>query len=496
MLIAQDQTNNRHDLEVLVKSRVPIIVVESHEERRVIELFRRMLISLGKPLFAWTVTEGMHRLDIELDPQRHNAPPEDALRHIKATSQPGVYLLLDFHPYMQEPLIVRLLKEIAQAYVEVPHTLVLVSHALEVPAELRHLCADYALSMPNPDELDAMIRGIADEWSVAHQRRKVRTDRQTLDLIIRNLTGLTLADARRVARMAIYNDGALTRDDLPQIARAKYELFAREAVLSLEVERVDFDQVAGLAALKTWLTQRKGAFRGDPALRGIDAPKGVLLTGVQGCGKSLAARAAAGLWEVPLLRLDFGALYNKFHGETERNLREALKTAEVMAPCVLWIDEIEKGIATDAHDSGTSKRVLGTLLTWMAERAGAVFIVATANDIQALPPELIRKGRLDEIFFVDLPAEAVRRQVFEIHMARRGHDPSGFDTVLLARLTGGFSGAEIEQAVVAAMYTAHAHNGRLDTAAEIDATRPLSVVMSERIAALRAWAAERAVPAD
>jgi SpoVK/Ycf46/Vps4 family AAA+-type ATPase len=234
----------------------------------------------------------------------------------------------------------------------------------------------------------------------------------------------------------------------------------------------------------------------------LPAPKGVLLLGVQGAGKSLAAKCVAGAWQLPLFRMDFGALYQKYHGETEKNIRDALAVANAMQPCVLWMDEIEKGIAGDKSgesDGGVSKRVLGTLLTWMNDRASRVFLVATANDVSQLPPELLRKGRFDEIFFVDLPQAPSRVEILRIHFTRNKQDPAKFDLAALAAACDGFSGAEIEQAIVAAMYEAHAEKKPLDTAmvaAEMKRTRPLSVVMAEKVAALRAWARERAVSAD
>jgi SpoVK/Ycf46/Vps4 family AAA+-type ATPase len=278
---------------------------------------------------------------------------------------------------------------------------------------------------------------------------------------------------------------------------AKYELLNRSGVLSYEHDTAKFADVGGLDRLKTWLKQRKPAFDGSAA--GLEPPRGLLLLGVQGCGKSLAARAAAGIFQVPLLRLDFAAVYNKWHGESERNLRDTLKTAELMAPCVLWIDEIEKGVATGDGDSGTSRRALGTFLTWLAEKKSSTFVVATANDIAALPPELIRKGRFDEIFFVDLPRAKVRAQIFAIHARRRALQLSPAELDQLVAASDGFSGAEIEQAVVSALYSAHATKEAPSAAhvlRELEATRPLSLVMAERIAALRAWAAERTVPAD
>ena len=247
------------------------------------------------------------------------------------------------------------------------------------------------------------------------------------------------------------------------------------------------------------MSHRRPAFRGDESAAHLDAPKGILLLGVQGCGKSLAAKATAGIFGVPLLRLDFGAVYDKYHGETERKLRESLKTADVMSPCVLWIDEIEKGIAGRGGETGTTQRVLGTFLTWMAERQSKAFVVATANDISTLPPELVRKGRFDEIFFVDLPDEKTRHSILGIHLTNRGQPLKQFDLDQLAKATDGFSGAEIEQAIVSSLYAAHAKSEPLATAhllTEFAETRPLSIVMEERISAMREWAAGRTVPCD
>jgi SpoVK/Ycf46/Vps4 family AAA+-type ATPase len=318
-----------------------------------------------------------------------------------------------------------------------------------------------------------------------------------LEAFTQNLIGLTLADARRLVRNAIADDGAITDQDVEGLRQAKYELLNQGGVLSFELDTVAMEDVAGLHNLKRWLTRRRPVFLAADPPPGLDAPKGVLLLGVQGAGKSLAAKAVAGAWQVPLLRLDFATLYNKYYGETERNLRESLKTAGMMAPCVLWIDEIEKGLASD-QEGGPSRRILGTLLTWMAERKDRVFFVATANDIESLPPELLRKGRFDEIFFVDLPDPEVRRVILRIHLNKRGQDSEKFDLDDLAAASEGFSGAELEQAVVSALYTAHADQQELATKhirAELEQTRPLSVLMAEDIAYLRTWAAERTVPA-
>jgi SpoVK/Ycf46/Vps4 family AAA+-type ATPase len=279
--------------------------------------------------------------------------------------------------------------------------------------------------------------------------------------------------------------------------RAKYELLNRGGVLSYEYETARVADLAGFRNVKLWLQQRRAAFGGERP-RGLDAPKGMLLIGVQGCGKSLAAKTAANVFGVPLLRMDFGALYNKYHGETERNLRESLSTAEVMSPCVLWLDEIEKGLATGHDESGTARRVLGGLLTWMAERKAQVFLVATANDVDELPPELVRKGRFDEIFFVDLPTPAARAEILTIHLGKRGLRSRDADLKELAGATEGFSGAEIEQGIVSALYAAHAVGEEPKLAhflGEFMKTRPLSVLMAERVSALRDWAKDRTVPA-
>jgi SpoVK/Ycf46/Vps4 family AAA+-type ATPase len=490
------------ELTILLRSRIPLLVIESRDETRVLGLLTALSTRIARsspmPMFQWTVTDGLKRIDVDLGgAQRHNAAPLDVLRHIRATQSPGVYILVDFHPFLGDPVHVRLLKDICLAYEQVPRTVVLLSDAVNLPHELEHFSARFEVSVPDRKERRILIEQVAKEWLQVNPGARMQADRRALDLLVENLGGLTTADTRRLARKAIFDDGALSQTDLPAIMQAKYELLNRSGVLSYEHDTAKFADVGGLDRLKAWLKQRKAAF--DGSTTGLEPPKGLLLLGVQGCGKSLAARAAAGIFQVPLLRLDFAAVYNKWHGESERNLRDTLRTAELMAPCVLWIDEIEKGVATGDGDSGTSRRALGTFLTWLAEKKSSTFVVATANDIAALPPELIRKGRFDEIFFVDLPQAGVRGQIFEIHAGRRGLKLTPADLQRLIVASEGFSGAEIEQAVVSALYSAHATRetpGAVHVLRELEATRPLSLVMAERIAALRAWAAERTVPAD
>lgn len=488
--------NSVNDLAVLIRSRVPIILVETGDELRALAVFQRLAARIGQPVMRWSVTTGLQRLDLNLQPQAHAREPAQALGQIKATGNPGIYLLLDFHPYLEDPAHVRMIKEIALGYGDAVHTLVFISHSLKLPADLRTLTARFELSLPGPEALTQQVREEAQLWARAHPGRKVKTDERTLDRLLAQLGGLTASDAGRLIRNAIQDDGAITESDLPEVMQAKYHLLDQGGALSFELDTAQFGEIGGLDRLKRWLQQRRDIFLAPDAA--LDPPRGILLIGVQGGGKSLAAKAVSGLWHLPLLRLDFGTLYNKFFGETERNLRNALNTAEAMAPCVLWVDEIEKALASGDYDSGTSKRVLGTLLTWMAERRAPVFLVATANRIDQLPPELIRKGRLDEIFFVDLPDSATREQIFAIHLGKRRHAPAHFDLPRLASACEGFSGAEIEQAVVAGLYLAREQGKALDIdhlLTELARTRPLSVVMAEQLAALRAWAAERTVPA-
>lgn len=488
--------NDLHELELLLRSSTPVIVIETVEEVRLLQLLKHLSPRLPQPLFQWSVTEGVRTLGLSIDPQEHTAGPTEALRYIKGMARPTCFVMLDFHPYLQDPVHVRLVKEIAQGFEFMPRTLVFVSHAFEIPREIKHFAVRIELRLPNREALIALVQEEIQSWQTRRRGSLVRIDQNAMDRLVENLLGVNFTDARRIIRNAIEHDGAITHNDLPEVMRAKYQLIEQEGIIAFEYDTARFADIGGLNHLKQWLLQRQVAFSGQAGT--LDTPRGLMLIGVQGCGKSLAAKAVAGTFGVPLLRLDFGALYNKYIGETEKNLRQALKTAEVMSPCILWMDEVEKGIAPSDGDEGSSRRVLGTLLTWMAERKARVFIVATANEIERMPPELIRKGRLDEIFFVDLPELETRREIFSIHLRRRNLAPSRFDLGSLAKASGGFSGAEIEQSIVSAMYAAQSQNLDLNTGhilQELHHTRPLSVVMEEHIQELRDWAAERTVPA-
>jgi len=485
------------DLELLILGHSPILQIESHEEKRALDLLVRIATSIGIPAYQWSATEGLKRLDIDLGIQRHNAAPDDVLGHIKSADSAGIYILLDFESYIKEPMNTRYIKEIAMKFDGSRNKLVFISHEIDMPASLHHSVARFELSLPDKKAIARLVYEESIKWQ-KDSWKKVTADDKTVSRLVQNISGMTFKDARRLIRNTIVDDGVISNDDLPEVMKAKYELLNRDDVVSFEYDTARFSEVGGMNKLKQWLHQRESIFQNKEAHPGLDRPRGLLLLGVQGCGKSLAAKAIAGIWKVPLLRFDFAALYNKFIGESESNLRASLRTAEVMEPCVLWIDEIEKGVS-GGNDDGTSKRILGAFLTWLAENKSYVFVVATANQIDDLPPELIRKGRFDEIFFVDLPDEEIRKSIFSIHLEKRQIGVSGLDLKALAMASEGFSGAEIEQVVVSALYVVHPEGEQMTSQHlfdEIQATRPLSVVMSEQINTLRQWAADRTVPVD
>ncbi len=486
------------DLEAIIRSRTPLVAVESNEEPQIVQMVRQIGRRLQLKAYRWTVTEGLQAFDPCDQPNHSVLKSQELLNYIRTEGQNCLFVLLDFHPYLQDAVHMRQLKDIALTYQKHYSTVVLVGYSLQVPEELKPYVAYLRMPLPTLDELRGIVVDVAGEWGERNGRREVQTTNKALDLLVRNLVGLTATDARRLAMKAV-EDGVISESDIPEVLRAKYELLGGDALLSFEYDTARFSDIGGMQRLRNWLEMRKSFFLGDD--NSLDPPRGMLLLGVQGCGKSLAAKAAAGIFGVPLLRLDFGVLYNKYYGETERNLRRALETAELMAPCVLWMDEIEKAIAHSAsdEDGGVSRRLLGALLTWMAEKKKPVFLVATANDIAQLPPELIRKGRFDEIFFVDLPSDPHRREILSIHLRKRNLDPAQFDMAALAVATDGFSGSEIEQAIVSAIYTARAQGrgvAQEDLLEEMKQTRPLSVIMSERVEALREWAAQRTVRCD
>ncbi len=488
-----------NELLTLVRSRYPLVGVETYEEERLEAILGDVAAELGVPLWRWDTLNGLVHTGTG-NGMYNTARPDQLLSYLSASAGDGLYLLKDLHHRLSDPIIQRSLLDASGSFKQDRRCLFLTAPRLDIPPALEKEVMVIGLALPDTDEIKRLIYR-----TVAGLRggRSVRIEMtpEQLERLINALQGLTLEEAERAMVQVVLEDRRLDPGDIDRVLELKQKTLMRDMLLDFIPSSQDLGDVAGLDNLKAWLDRRRGAFTRKAREFGLDVPRGILLLGVQGCGKSLCAKAVAREWNLPLLRLDPGRLYDKYMGESERKLRQAMATAEAMAPAVLWIDEIEKGLGGSSSgevDGGLSHRMLGTFLSWLQEKQAAVFVIATANDISALPPELIRKGRFDEIFFVDLPDEAARRLIFAIQLRRRSRDPARFDLDTLARAAEGFSGAEIEQVVVGALYSAFTDTRALTTGhllRELEGTRPLSVMMREKVEALREWARERTVPA-
>jgi len=487
------------DLSLLLRSRHPLIACETIEEQRFEALVRAVSSELTIPFWSWSAASGLSPAHPE-DADK-SAELAFALRLIRRTTGEGTWLLKDPLPHLEAPATLRLLRETAQEFAGSSRTIVLVGPSMPTKPELEDVQVRFEFALPGPEELRELLTRVARRFSRENPTAKVALTRQDADGIVADLQGLTMFEAERALSRAVVEDNALTVADRPRIRETKKTLVEGGGLIEFVPAPGGLDQLGGLETLKRWIATRRVGFLPEAGQRPLDPPKGILLLGVQGCGKSIAAKAVAATWGLPLLALDAGKLLAPFIGESERNLRDALRRVERMAPCVLWIDEIEKAFASgrsSESDGGVSKRLVGALLTWMQERASKVFLVATANSVSELPPEMMRKGRMDEVFFVDLPGAPARAEIFRLHLGRRGEDPSKFDLATLARESDGFSGAEIEQAIVSALYEARSGRFPLDTNAilvTMRSTRPLSVLRAESIDALRSWASGRCVQA-
>ncbi len=485
------------DLRLLLASRHSLIVAEMDDEQRFMRILRGAAQAVGYPVWTWSVTHGLARDCME--PQMGTTDPRKALDFIGSLTDSGVFVMADVHAAFGDPVVVRRIKEIGQQ-ARAGQTLVLTGPTAQVPQELVGLALPWTLEPPTREELAALVRRTVDDLAV--RGFPVAVDAKGMEELIDAVRGLTLPEAERLVLQAAIREDRLDDESVAWIRGAKAELLEANGVLELVATDLGgLEHVGGMGALKEWLRVRGRAF--EPAAHdfGLDPPRGLLLTGVPGCGKSLVAKTLARTWAVPLVLLDPARLYGAYVGESDTRLASALATVEAMAPAVLWVDEIEKGFATGAAagDAGVSQRVLGTFLRWMQERPAGVLLVATCNAVEALPPEFLRRGRFDEIFFVDLPGPAEREEILRVQLARRRRDPTVFDLGALAAATDGFSGAEIEGAVVAGLYRAYADGHDLSTdgiLAEIRATTPLSRTRAEDVARLRAWSAGRAVPAS
>ncbi|UCF87505.1 MAG: AAA family ATPase [Nitrospiraceae bacterium] len=492
--------DNIRDLEVLINSHYPIIYIETFEEKRVETLVLEVAFKMGLPLFIWSATTGLARFGSE-KPAYNTKSPHDSLSFIHSSSLEAVYLLKDLHNYLQDSLVVRKLRDICQSFHQRRRSLILTAPSFSVPFELKKETIHFEISLPDTEELTSLVKRVLKD--IAGKRKiSVKLDSLKMNDFVQNLKGLTLTEAERVLTRAIIDDDILDTNDLSSILKIKKQKIDQSGILEYFPREESFSEIGGLDNVKQWLRMRHRAFTDEARDFGLDSPKGILLLGVQGCGKSLIAKAVAMEWGLPLLKLDTGRLYNKYIGETEKNLREAIRLSESLSPVVLWIDEIEKAFAgslSHTEDGGVSSRILGTFLSWLQEKKNPVFVVATSNDISKLPPELLRKGRLDEIFFVDLPTSAEREMIFSVHLKKRKRNPEDFDISSLVQKSEGFSGAEIEQSIVSSLYTAFSESQKLNTSLivkELENTYPLSVTMKEKVERLREWAKGRAVQAN
>lgn len=495
-----DQTR----LESLLNARHPCVSIITYEEDHALAAIRHVAVEQEADLWVWSVTQGLRdgliAGSLALPETEH---PAAALFHIGRTgyARKSIFAMLDLAGHLKDERTLRTLREAIDRMYQTRCMLLLIDQRDDLPPVIARTATRLELSYPSEQELDLLIRSTLREINEEH-RIHVDLSRRELQQIVRNLRGLTRRQAKQAIVEAVIHDRRLDVSDLELILRYKRRALSGYGLLEYVETPTSLDQIGGLKHLKAWLEKRRLALTDEAVHFGIDPPRGVLMLGVQGAGKSLSAKAVATAWQRPLLRMDAGALYDRYIGESERRLREALQQAQMMAPVILWIDEIEKAFASTASqssDGGLSKRMFGTLLTWMQEHTSQVFLIATANDIEALPPELLRKGRFDEIFFVDLPDSEARRQIFAIHLRKRRREPDQFDLHALTAAADGFSGAEIEQAIIAGLHEAFAQQRELttdDILWALETSPPLSVTMAEKVHTLRAWAESRCVPAD
>ncbi|MDJ0521514.1 MAG: AAA family ATPase [Planctomycetota bacterium] len=489
----------RREIELLVRSRLPFLAVHGADEERIEQLLTGAARSLDMPFYVWTLTRGLLRAG-SLRALQRGKTLDEALEAAVRMQSEALFLFKDLQRWLDDPATVRRLLDVGRHFGSDRRTLVLAGPDIDLPPTLRHLCATWRLPRPSADDLHALARRVVQDFSLSVPVQ-VALDDEGFERLVDSLKGMTWTEAEHALRRCVADDLVLSGDDVAGVLEAKRRVLHEGGVLEYVPVEESLGQVGGLENLKRWLMLRRDALTDEARAFGLPPPKGVLLLGVQGCGKSLVAKAIAHDWGLPLLRLEAGRIYDKYIGESDKNLEEALSTAEHMAPCVLMIDEIEKAFAyagsVDA-DGGLSRRIFGRLLGWLQDRDAPVFLVATCNDVSQLPPELMRKGRFDEIFFVDLPRPEERRMIFTVHLERRDRDPAAFDLGALAGASADFSGAEIEQAVVAGLYAAFAAGSELTTEVllqELAATRPLAVTRRESIEALRSWADGRAVSA-
>ncbi len=491
------------ELETLIRARYPIIYVVTWEEQRVEDHVSIIAQSRSKDLFTWTLTSGLQERGAKRSARKGQvADPVEALDTVIENKQPAIYLFKDLHRFTSgaanNAAVVRKLREVSNALTDSYKTLIITAPVIDIAPDLEKDITVLDYPLPGPDDFTILLERIARDVS-ENSELELNIDDSSREKLVQAAMGLTLQEAENVFAKTIVNDGKLDADDISIVFSEKRQIIRKNGLLEYCDTDTNLGEVGGLETLKDWLEKRSIAFTDRARQFGLPAPRGALLVGVQGCGKSLCAKAVSNLWRMPLLRFDMGRMFSSLVGSSEENIRRAIAVAESIAPVVLWADEIDKAFSgaqdSGGSDGGTTSRVMSTFLTWLSEKTKPVFVIATANDISRLPPELLRKGRLDEIFFVDLPNMEERRRILEIHINRRGRDATDFDLDMLVDASDGFSGAELEQAVISALYEAFYVDHDIDTNTllkSLKETVPLSRTMSENVAKLRAWAEGRA----
>ncbi len=504
VVVAGNGQRPMSELEVLIRARYPLIYVITWEEQRVMRQVGRIAAQLRKRVFEWSVTTGMIAADEAGSQKKKDQATQDplaAMDNIIDFVEPALFVLKDFHPYMREhnSAVIRRLRDVAVSLRNTYKTVIIVSPILQLPAELEKEMSVVDFDLPTEEVLSALLNRIVEEVK-DNPKLDVSQVGRLRESLIHSLMGLTVSEGENVLAKALVQHHGFNQKSVEVVLSEKRQIIRKSGMLEYYDANEDMSSVGGLEELKGWVQKRTVAFSEQAREFGLPAPKGLLLLGVQGCGKSLMAKAISNIWKLPLLRFDVGKVFGSLVGSSEENVRRSIQVAESVSPVVFWVDEIDKAFRGSrgsgaSTDGGTSARVFGTFLTWLAEKKKPVFVVATANDVSLLPPELLRKGRFDEIFFVDLPAIEERKSIFNIHLAKRKFDVSLFDLQTLAREAEGFSGAEIEEAIISAMFDVFYEKKQLSTEKIIESVKktvPLSRTMSEDVAALRHWAQGRA----
>lgn len=488
-------------LQSLIASRHSCISIVTYEEQYALEVIRDAAEKLDRQLWLWSaglgVRDGMESQNPAI---ADTSTPYTGIQNLMGTVDDSICVMLDIAEHL-DGLSLRAMRDLITDFAENRQTLILIDSKDALPEVVKAYVYPFELSLPDEQEIEQIVRQSLKEF---HKENPITIEinKAGFEAIIKNLLGLSRRQGRALIIDAIATDRKLAEYDINRVIANKRRLIQSSGLLEYIETPLDLCQIGGMGKLKNWLNERKNAFSPKADQFGISAPRGVLMLGVQGAGKSLCAKAVSAAWRQPLVRLDPSALYASYIGQSEQNLRHCLAQAQMMSPVILWIDEIEKAFASAAShstDGGLSQRMFGTLLNWLQEHPPGVFVIATANDIEALPPELLRKGRFDEIFFVDLPKAPARRQIFRIHLSKRGREPEDFDLNQLVKLADGYSGAEIEQAVIAGLHKAFAHGKELTTehiGSALKDSPPLSVTMREKMQSLLRWAKGRCIPAD